>query len=109
MRLTFRVILAVLAALTVSMTVSACNDGGLICNSAADCCPGYKCAKEQIVGVSMSSFIRDLLTHRRGRISTERFASLLCVMAVRIEHPLSTDQHHRIEPYFRSARDLQYE
>jgi len=98
MHLTFRVVLAVVA-LTVSMTVSAsCQDGGLICNSTADCCPGYKCAKEQIVGVSMSSFIRDLLTHRRGRISTERFASLLFVRAVRIEHPLSTDQHHRIEP-----------
>jgi len=28
---------------------------------------------------------------------------------VRIDHPLSTDQHRRIEPYLRSARDLQYE
>ncbi|KAG2366469.1 hypothetical protein BDR07DRAFT_1396091 [Suillus spraguei] len=45
MRLAFQVVLAIFAALTVSMVVSAdseCQYGSL-CNSKADCCLGYNC------------------------------------------------------------------
>lgn len=48
MHLSFRVVLAVVAALTVSMTVNAdtdtkCHSKGGLCNSKADCCHGYEC------------------------------------------------------------------
>ncbi|KAG1867463.1 hypothetical protein C8R48DRAFT_703002 [Suillus tomentosus] len=48
MRFSFRVILIVAAALTMSMAVSAseleCKSGNSFCNSMAnDCCPGYAC------------------------------------------------------------------
>lgn len=46
MHLSFRVVLTVVAALTMSMTVSAdteCYSEGALCNSKADCCNGYDC------------------------------------------------------------------
>ncbi|KAG1886691.1 hypothetical protein F4604DRAFT_1723095 [Suillus subluteus] len=49
MRLSFRVVLAVVATLTVSMAVSAdseCYTGYHVCDSDADCCPGYECTSK---------------------------------------------------------------
>ncbi|KAG1728025.1 hypothetical protein EDD22DRAFT_853324 [Suillus occidentalis] len=46
MHLSFRVVLAAIAALTVSMAVSAnteCYPSGHLCNSKAECCSGYNC------------------------------------------------------------------
>ncbi|KAG2040390.1 hypothetical protein BDR03DRAFT_948622 [Suillus americanus] len=46
MRLSFRVVLAAVTALTVSMAVSAdsqCYSHGHLCNSRKDCCDGYQC------------------------------------------------------------------
>ncbi|KAG2354094.1 hypothetical protein BDR07DRAFT_1398317 [Suillus spraguei] len=77
MRPSFRVVFAVIAALTVSMIVSAdsqCTAPGDYCTMDKDqCCSGFKCVPELSITdndgtvVSMSSFIQDLLTHRRGR------------------------------------------
>ncbi|KAG2365396.1 hypothetical protein BDR07DRAFT_1398974, partial [Suillus spraguei] len=78
MRPSFRVVLAVIAALTVSMIVSAdsqCTAPGDFCTMGEDqCCSGFQCVPELAIiddsngtEVSMSSFIQDLLTHRRGR------------------------------------------
>ncbi|KAG2343478.1 hypothetical protein BDR05DRAFT_989852 [Suillus weaverae] len=76
MRLTFRVVLAVVAALTVFMTVSAdVTDGcilpGYFCNTDADCCPGYGCDLGLVD-------VYDLLTHRRGSLTTDGDMSGLC-------------------------------
>ncbi|KAG2040805.1 hypothetical protein BDR03DRAFT_948568 [Suillus americanus] len=80
MRLTFRVVLAVVAALTVSMAVNAQDSGcitdGNFCNSDADCCAGSGCWLEQIdVYASMSGFIQDLLTYQRGSLISDGYAS----------------------------------
>lgn len=76
MHLSFRVVLTVVAALTMSMTVSAdteCNSKDALCSSKADCCHGYDCVPVldlQFDEVSMSSSIQNLLTHRRGSLTT---------------------------------------
>ncbi|KAG2108412.1 uncharacterized protein F5147DRAFT_694844, partial [Suillus discolor] len=70
MLLSFRVVLAVAAALTASMAVSACHTAGGLCATSHDCCRGYKCVSVALPErdeVSMSSFIHDLWTHRPGR------------------------------------------
>ncbi|KAG2365643.1 hypothetical protein BDR07DRAFT_1398273 [Suillus spraguei] len=49
MRPSFQVVLAIIAALTVSMTVSAdteCHTAGRDCEFNYDCCRGYRCNKE---------------------------------------------------------------
>ncbi|KAG1778860.1 hypothetical protein EV702DRAFT_141966 [Suillus placidus] len=67
MHLSFRVVLAVVIALTASMAVSAhskCYPAGSLCTSKEDCCHGYECVTVldlQFDEVSMSSFIHDLL------------------------------------------------
>ncbi|KAG1802018.1 uncharacterized protein HD556DRAFT_789261 [Suillus plorans] len=72
MRFSFRVVLIVAAALTMSMAVSAseleCQPPDNFCDSSAnDCCPGYDCTMQLLsLDVSMSSFIQNLLTHQRG-------------------------------------------
>ncbi|KAG2354093.1 hypothetical protein BDR07DRAFT_1430832, partial [Suillus spraguei] len=70
-------VLAVIAALTASVIVSAdsqCTAPGDYCTMGKrQCCPGFHCVPELSINtedgkeVSMSSFIQDLLTHRRGR------------------------------------------
>jgi len=76
MHLTFRVVLAVVAALTAFMAVSADADGGChsgsLCKSKADCCNGYECVLTEDPNfdeVSMSSFIQDLLTYWYGSLT----------------------------------------
>jgi hypothetical protein len=72
MHLSFRVVLAVVAALTVSMAVSAdseCGSTGDLCNTQKDCCNGYECIQVfdhhfDEVSMTRSSFIRHLLTPR---------------------------------------------
>ncbi|KAG2086541.1 uncharacterized protein F5147DRAFT_728897, partial [Suillus discolor] len=73
MRLSFRVVLAVVAALTASIADSAdseCHTADGLCTTNHDCCRGYICmpiALPERDEVSMSSFIQDLWTHRLGR------------------------------------------
>jgi len=53
MLLSFRVVLAVLAALTASVTVSAdieCHTAGGLCGRNRDCCRGYVCASSALLG-----------------------------------------------------------
>lgn len=77
MHLSFRVVLAGIAALTVSMAVSAdteCYSSGHLCSSKADCCPSYNCIPVlnlQFDEVSTSSFIQDLLTYQHYSLSTK--------------------------------------
>ncbi|KAG2352284.1 hypothetical protein BDR07DRAFT_1438378, partial [Suillus spraguei] len=52
MRPSFQVVLAIIAALTVSMTVSAdteCHTAGRDCEFNYDCCRGYRCNKRDTV------------------------------------------------------------
>ncbi|KAG2340342.1 hypothetical protein BDR05DRAFT_541482 [Suillus weaverae] len=76
MHLSFRVVLAVVAALTVSMAVSAdsdCFSTGHLCNTNKDCCHDHICVAvtdPHFDEVSTSSFIQDLLTHRHGSLSS---------------------------------------
>ncbi|KIK41856.1 hypothetical protein CY34DRAFT_805554 [Suillus luteus UH-Slu-Lm8-n1] len=73
MHLSFRVVLAAVAALTVSMAVSAdsakCGLSGDFCNTQKDCCHSYECIEVinrhfDEVSMTWSSFIQDLLTPR---------------------------------------------
>ncbi|KIK38774.1 hypothetical protein CY34DRAFT_808999, partial [Suillus luteus UH-Slu-Lm8-n1] len=73
MYLSFRVVLAAVAALTVSMAVSAdsakCGSTGVLCNTKKDCCHDYDCIQVfdyrfDEVSMTRSSFIQDLLTPR---------------------------------------------
>jgi hypothetical protein len=75
MHLPFRVVLAAIATLTVSMAVNAdseCQSTGDLCNiSKKDCCHGYECIQVfahhfDEVSMTWSSFIQDLLTRHRS-------------------------------------------
>jgi hypothetical protein len=77
MHLSFRVVLAAIAALTVSMAVSAdteCYSTGELCSSKADCCSGFSCVPVldlKFDEVSTSSFIQDLLTYQHYSLTTK--------------------------------------
>ncbi|KAG1784483.1 uncharacterized protein HD556DRAFT_232175 [Suillus plorans] len=94
MRPSFRVVLAVVAALAVSMVVSADGECQLIswpCESSEDCCRGFHWVKmplRVIDKVSMNSFIQDssLLTDWRGSQET----TYICVRS----HELQTTVRH---------------
>ncbi|KAG1847877.1 hypothetical protein DFJ58DRAFT_797197 [Suillus subalutaceus] len=76
MRLCFQVVLAVVAALTVSMAVSAeseCHSDDHLCNTDKDCCNDSVCVAvfdPHVDEVSFSSLIQDLLTHPYGSLTT---------------------------------------
>ncbi|KAG2032099.1 hypothetical protein BDR03DRAFT_61205 [Suillus americanus] len=71
MHLTFQVVLAVVAALTVPVVANDCLiPVGNACTSGANCCSSQKCTLVTIDDdreVSMSGFIKDLLTYRRDK------------------------------------------
>ncbi|KAG2753005.1 hypothetical protein P692DRAFT_20723762 [Suillus brevipes Sb2] len=77
MHLSFRVVLAAIAALTVSMAVSAdteCYSSGQLCSSKAQCCSGYNCVPvldTRFDEVSTSCFIQGLLTYQHYSLTTK--------------------------------------